>query len=425
MLLAAGFAAPAPIEIPFAERVQRAQQLRADGLSWAEIGELLGVGADTARRYVNAHSCECGEPILARDARLCRRCSSRHRTRWGRVFTEAEIIAAIRRWAKLEGRAPAIVDWRPADHGGHPRWERDCPRFPPRSHVTRRFGSWNAALQAAGFDRPRPPAWSDQEILARLRAWAGERGFAPSSVEWDGSPDRDVVSRRFGGWNAALRQAGLEPRFVRRRWTDEDILDGLRRWEADHGRPPRSMDRVGFGGEYPSPALVVTRFGSWRQALIAAGLEPGNPPRGDQGGDHRRSSVLPRQPRAIANHQRLARRATVPGKRDDHPPLRVMASGPRARRVAPTRPHAAWAERRRDTRGAARLPSGTGGAADNSGVERAASPAGLQADPRPVRIVDRSTRPCRNRPLIGEQPRRAASRERAVAEDLRCRCLAV
>ena len=156
MLLAAGFAAPAPIEIPFAERVQRAQQLRADGLSWAEIGELLGVGADTARRYVNAHSCECGEPILARDARLCRRCSSRHRTRWGRVFTEPEIIAAIRLWAKLEGRAPAIVDWRPADQGGHPRWERDCPRFPPRSHVTRRFGSWNAALQAAGFDRPRP-----------------------------------------------------------------------------------------------------------------------------------------------------------------------------------------------------------------------------------------------------------------------------
>ena len=198
MLLAAGFAAPAPIEIPFAERVERAQQLRADGLSWAEIGELLGVGADTARRYVNVHSCECGEPILARDARLCRRCSSRHRTRWGRVFTEPEIIAAIRRWAKLEGRAPAIVDWRPADQGGHPRWERDCPRFPPRSHVTRRFGSWNAALQAAGFDRPRPPAWSDQEILARLRAWARERGFAPSSVEWDGSPDRDVISRRFG-----------------------------------------------------------------------------------------------------------------------------------------------------------------------------------------------------------------------------------
>jgi Homing endonuclease associated repeat len=278
MLLAAGFSAPAPIEIPFAERVERAQQLRADGLSWAEIGELLGVGADTARRYVNVHSCECGEPILARDARLCRRCSSRHRTRWGRVFTEPEIIAAIRRWAKLEGRAPAIVDWRPADQGGHPRWERDCPRFPPRSHVTRRFGSWNAALQAAGFDRPRPPAWSDEEILARLRAWARERGFAPSSVEWDGSPDRDVISRRFGAWNAALHQAGLEPRFVRRRWTDEDILDGLRRWELDHGRPPRSMDRVGFGGEYPSPALVVTRFGSWRQALIAAGLEPGNPP---------------------------------------------------------------------------------------------------------------------------------------------------
>ena len=106
MLLTAGFSAPAPIEIPFAERVQTAQQLRADGLLWAEIGELLGVGADTARRYMHAHPCDCGEPILARHARLCRRCSSRDKTRWGRVFTEPEILAAIRLWAKLEGRAP-------------------------------------------------------------------------------------------------------------------------------------------------------------------------------------------------------------------------------------------------------------------------------------------------------------------------------
>ena len=278
MLLAAGFDAPAPIEIPFSERVAAACRLRASGVRWAEIGELLGVSTDTARRYANAHTCVCGDPILARDAELCRRCSSRNRTRWGRVFTDQEIVAAIRAWARLEGRAPAIVDWRPHDRGGHPRWERDCPRFPPCSHVVRRFGSWNAALQAAGFDRPRPDAWSEHEIVEALRAWARTHGFAPSSSDWETSPDRNIISSRFGGWNAALAAAGLEPRFVRRDWTDEQLLAGLRRFARDHGRPPRSADRVGSLGHYPSPALIVTRFGSWSTALRAAGLEPGNPP---------------------------------------------------------------------------------------------------------------------------------------------------
>lgn len=278
LLLAAGFSAPLPIQIPFAERVETAGRLRADGVPWAEIAELLGVAVDTARRYVNAHACACGEPILARDSQLCRRCSSRNRTRWGRVFTEAEIVAAIRAWSRVEGRAPAIVDWRPADQGGHPRWERECPRFPPRSHVIRRFGSWNAALHASGMDRPRPRAWSDQEISEALVSWTAAHGFVPSSTEWDASPDRDVIASRFGGWNAALAAAGLEPRFVRRAWTDEELLEGLRRFARDHGRPPRAMDRVGSLGRYPSPALVVTRFGSWSQALLAADLEPGNPP---------------------------------------------------------------------------------------------------------------------------------------------------
>ena len=41
---------------------------------------------------------------------------------------------------------------------------------------------------------------------------------------------------------------------------------------------PRSDDRVGLLSTYPSPALVVSRFGSWSTALRKAGLEPGNPP---------------------------------------------------------------------------------------------------------------------------------------------------
>ena len=277
MLLLAGFAGPLPLELSFAERVRATLGLRGAGLRWQEIGELLGISPDAARRYVHASDCEgCGEPVLS--ARWCRRCSSRGQTRWGAAYRRDELVAAIQTWARLQGRAPAIVDWRPKEQGGHERWERDCPRFPPVSHVTRAFGSWNAALQAAGFDRPRPPAYSDHEIVDALRAHARRRGVSTLSSEWDGHPDRNVIAQRFGSWNAALAAAGLSPRRVRRDWSEQEILDGLRRFAADHGRPPRASDRVGLLERYPSPALAITRFGSWSAALAAAGLQPGNPP---------------------------------------------------------------------------------------------------------------------------------------------------
>ncbi|MDQ2894089.1 MAG: sigma-70 region 4 domain-containing protein [Actinomycetota bacterium] len=282
LLWLAGFPALPMIELPFAERVREALRLRTDGLRWREIGELLGISPDTARHYVYVHDCErCGEPILATGVLRCRRCSSANRSRWGQPFSEREIVAAIRAWRRLEGRAPAQVNWHPTDKGGDPRWERECPRWPPANQVIRRFGSWNAGLQAAGFDRPRPPAVSDEQILEALRAYHRQHAISPTTSEWQRlglAPNTITISGRFGSWNAALTAAGLAPRRVRTGWSDQEILDGLQRFAADHGRPPRSTDRVGSLSEYPSPALAVTRFGSWSAALGKAGLEPGNRP---------------------------------------------------------------------------------------------------------------------------------------------------
>jgi hypothetical protein len=282
MLSLAGFPTPAMIELPFAERVHEALRLRADGLRWVEIGELLGISPDTARRYVHVHDCEgCIEPILAVGVVRCRRCSSTGRSRWGEPFSSVEIIDAIRAWRQLEGRAPAQVEWQPSELGGNPRWERECPRFPPHSLVTRQFGSWNAALQAAGFDRPRAPAVSDGQILAGLRAYRREHGLSPMRADWQQaglSPHTRTIETRFGSWNAALAAPGLPARRVRRDWSDREIIEGLRRFAADHGRPLRASDRVGWLSVYPSPALVVTRFGSLSAGIRKAGLQPGNPP---------------------------------------------------------------------------------------------------------------------------------------------------
>ena len=75
LLREAGFKAPEPIGLPFSDRVREATRLRADGLSWGEIADLLRVARDTARRYARAHDCEqCGQPVLAAAAPRCRVC---------------------------------------------------------------------------------------------------------------------------------------------------------------------------------------------------------------------------------------------------------------------------------------------------------------------------------------------------------------
>ena len=186
LLLAAGFEASEPITIPFAERVATARRLRAEGFRWAEIADLLGVSVSTARHYPNAHGCEdCGTPILAAHSRLCLSCVARNRTQWGSAFTGAEVVAAIQLWATLEGRAPAMaLTRRPCIaeviHAG----SEIALSLPPPSHVLRQFGSWNSALKAAGLNRPRPRAWSDQEIVEALRSWAQDHGLVPLSTEW-------------------------------------------------------------------------------------------------------------------------------------------------------------------------------------------------------------------------------------------------
>jgi hypothetical protein len=93
-------------------------------------------------------------------------------------------------------------------------------------------------------------------------------------------PNATTVREHFGCWEDALRAAGLPPprRTPRsaKHWTDADILDALRAWAAGHGRPPAGVDFTVAPPGAPSATTVRRRFGNWRQALRAAGLNRGN-----------------------------------------------------------------------------------------------------------------------------------------------------
>ncbi len=149
---------------------------------------------------------------------------------------------------------------------------------PATVRVDRRV--WARASTRSGRRQRRPAAWSDQEIIAALQEWAARHGQPPNSCEWiTGSPDRPgslCVRRRFGSWERALKRAGLRPnaRAQHRFWSDAEILAALRAWTKRHGRAPKANDWTRAQRSHPCTRSVGQHFGTFRAAVVAAGLTP-------------------------------------------------------------------------------------------------------------------------------------------------------
>ena len=116
--------------------------------------------------------------------------------------------------------------------------------------------------------------YSDEEILAELRAHAERRGRSPTMKEFAADPETRVhpqtVIEHFGTWNAAKRAAGLVPR---RYVTREELLEVLRRLGDELGRMPTARDLDERRGRMPSKSLYWHTFGSLSAALREAGYD--------------------------------------------------------------------------------------------------------------------------------------------------------
>ena len=116
--------------------------------------------------------------------------------------------------------------------------------------------------------------YSDEQILAELRASAGRLGRSPTMREFaaDGATTvhPQTVIEHFGSWNAAKRAAGLVPR---RFATREELLGLLRELGEELGRPPAARDIDEHKGRLPSKSLYWHTFGSLANALREAGFD--------------------------------------------------------------------------------------------------------------------------------------------------------
>jgi hypothetical protein len=116
--------------------------------------------------------------------------------------------------------------------------------------------------------------YSDEQILEELRAHARRVGRSPTMKEFAADPETHVhpqtVIEHFGTWNAAKRAAGLVPR---RFATREELLEVLRALGAELGRMPTARDLDERRGRMPSKSLYWHTFGSLSAALREAGYD--------------------------------------------------------------------------------------------------------------------------------------------------------
>jgi hypothetical protein len=116
--------------------------------------------------------------------------------------------------------------------------------------------------------------YSDEQILAELRASAERLGRSPTMREFAADAETTVhpqtVIEHFGSWNNAKREAGLVPR---RFATREELLQLLRDLGEELGRPPTAKDIDARKGAMPSKSLYWHTFGSLTTALREAGFD--------------------------------------------------------------------------------------------------------------------------------------------------------
>ena len=138
-----------------------------------------------------------------------------------------------------------------------------------------RFGSWGAALRAAGVapsEVRRYEPWDEEKVIRRIR----ERARAGRQLNSKAMQEEDcklfnAALKRYDGWEEALKAARINPDLVykRRRWSKDIIkkeITALRRKGTNLAAP--------YMREHHSAlySAACKYFGSWTAARRACGV---------------------------------------------------------------------------------------------------------------------------------------------------------
>lgn len=229
--------------------VAAANDLRGRGLTRRKIAAELGVSLSAlhnalndpdgskqrARRDGYAGVCvDCGTATqsdgTSQASPRCPDCAAAASIVW----TAEKCVEAIQEFARRYGAPPTIADLAPA--------------------LARQAGKRCGAEKAARYEE---------------KALRFERDGC-----W---PWGHTLTAKFGSFQAALRAAGFEPNARQVRWSRDLIVALMHDWELEHGAPPTYNEWLRIDPEWPCVSVCAHHFGNWGNALEAAGYQRPHP----------------------------------------------------------------------------------------------------------------------------------------------------
>lgn len=136
--------------------------------------------------------------------------------------------------------------------------------------IARRLGSWNSAIKKAGLVPALEQSVGQDALLAdiyRVARGLGTERLRHADYKLRGKYSWGVVKRLFGTWDNAVIAAGLVPGW-NTRITNEELFENIGAVWRHLGHQPRFRDTVSPLSRY-SGDTYRNRFGGWRNALVA------------------------------------------------------------------------------------------------------------------------------------------------------------
>lgn len=195
-----------------------------------------------------------------------------HRIKHG--YTKEVLISQLQALALKLGRTPGASDVDKASKRG------ECgSAYTYRAY----FGSYRAALLAAGFVAPRqyPAKRSRSRMLGEIKALARKLGRSPTIKDLreasrrGEAPSFAQLKKMFGSFPKAVEAAGLQP-FRRRSISKRVLIEELRALCKRLGYTPgiKEANQASKDRLIAHPQTYRNVFGSWPAAIKAAGLKP-------------------------------------------------------------------------------------------------------------------------------------------------------
>lgn len=189
----------------------------------------------------------------------------------------------------LEYSDSEMLEWiQKLAHKGVPPTTQEIdehPEAPSYTLYNDRFGSLQQAIEKAGFqarscgmDKYHYILESEEGrdiVLQRMRELADDDGTAPTVDEWnecEDMPPHSVLVDYYGSYNDAIEAAGLEPNLIQRSWSKDEIIEFACEYADSHDELPREIDFKDIDGG-PTSSTVSIIFDSYTEAVRERGYD--------------------------------------------------------------------------------------------------------------------------------------------------------